>query len=107
MYATIRRYTPKSGTVTTNDIRQLKQRLQDKFVPIVQELPGFHSYYAIDIGGAQVVTVSVFDDKHGATESTRRAAEFVKSDPLRERLGTPEVLEGEVLSTKEVMASAH
>lgn len=107
MYATIRRYTPKSGTVTANDIRQLKQRLQDKFVPIVREVPGFHSYYAIDIGGTQLLTVSVFDDKNGCAESTRRASEFVKSDALRDRLGTPEVMEGEVLATKEAMAGTH
>jgi hypothetical protein len=100
MYATIRRYTPKTST-SQDDIEELKHRIEDGFLPIVQEVRGFHSYGAINVGNREIVTISVFDNKEGATESTRRAAEFVQKDPMRDKLGKPEVLEGELLVLKE------
>lgn len=99
MYATIRRYTPK-GT-TKDDIDELKHRIEDGFLPIVQEVRGFHSYGAINVGDRELVTISIFEDREGATESTRRAAEFVRKDPMRDQLGTPEILEGNLLVLKE------
>ena len=100
MYATIRRYTPRTAN-TKEAIDDLKHRIEDGFVPIVQEVRGFHSYGAMNVGNREIVTISIFDDKTGATESTRRAAEFVQKDPLKDQLGKPEVLEGELLVLKE------
>jgi hypothetical protein len=59
------------------------------------------------VGNKQLVTVGVFDDKAAATESTRRAAEFVKKDPMKDQLGSPEVFEGDVLTSKEAAVGAH
>jgi hypothetical protein len=101
MYATIRRYTPKGGALAPNAVEDLKRRIETGFVPIVQDVRGFHCYYAVNVGNKQLVTVGLFDDKTGATESTRRAAEFVKNDPLKDQLGNPEVMEGELLAMKE------
>ncbi len=105
MYATIRRYTPKA-TVDQKTLDDLKHRLENGFVPIAQEIRGFHSYYAVNVGNKQVVTISIFDDKAGATESTRRAAEFVKKDPMKDQLGSPEILEGDLLVSKEAAVGA-
>jgi hypothetical protein len=101
MYATIRRYTPKSGALESSAFEDLKRRIETGFVPMVQDVRGFHCYYAVNVGNKQLVTFGLFDDKTGATESTRRAAEFVKNDPLKDQLGTPEVMEGELLVLKE------
>ncbi len=68
---------------------------------MVQEIPGFHGYYAVNVGSRQLVTISLFDDKAGAAESIRRAADFVKKDPLKDQLGNPEILEGDLLVAKE------
>ena len=106
MYATIRRYTPK-GTVDQKDIDELKHRIEDGFLPIAQEIRGFHSYYVVNVGNTEILSISVFEDKTGANESTRRAAEFVKDDPMKDRLGTPEILEGELLVSKEAPVGAH
>lgn len=106
MYAIIRRYTTK-GTVTEDTIKDLKRRIEDGFLPIVQDVRGFHSYYALTVGTRELVTVGVFDDKAGATESTRRAADFVKKDPMKDQLGSPEVIEGELLVSKEAAVGAH
>jgi hypothetical protein len=100
MYASIRRYTPKTAT-TKEAIDDLKRRIEDGFLPIVQEIRGFHSYGAVNVGDRELVSISIFEDKNGATESTRRAAEFVQKDPMKDQLGKPEILEGELLVLKE------
>ncbi len=100
MYATIRRYTPKTGT-TKETIDQLKNRIEEKFAPMVQEIRGFHSYGVLNVGNKELVSISIFEDRNGATESTRKAAEFVQKDPLKDQLSKPEVLEGEFLVLKE------
>jgi hypothetical protein len=100
MYATIRRYTPKTAA-TKEVVEDLKHRIEERFLPIVQDIRGFHSYGAMNVGNKEVISISVFEDKEGAAESTRRAAEFVQKDPLRDQLGKPEILEGELLVLKE------
>ena len=100
MYATIRRYTPKTGT-TKQTIDELKNRIEQKFTPVIQEIRGFHSYGVLNVGNKEILSISVFEDREGATESTRKSAEFVQKDPLRDQLGKPEVLEGEFLLLKE------
>ncbi len=105
MYATIRRYTPK-GTVDQKTLDDLKNRIENGFLPIVQDIRGFHGYFAVNVGNKELVSVSLFEDKTGATESTRRAADFVKKDPLKDQLGTPEVLEGDLLVLKEAAIAA-
>jgi hypothetical protein len=37
----------------------------------------------------------------GLGESTRRAAEFVKTLPIRDQISAPEIIEGEVLVSRE------
>jgi hypothetical protein len=106
MYATIRRYTPKAGAVDKKAIDGLKQRIEQGFLPRVQEVGGFHCYYAVNVDNRELVTFGIFDDKAGATESTRRAAEFVKTDPLKDQLGTPQVLEGDLIVMREAAVGA-
>ena len=106
MYATIRRYTPK-GTVDQNTLDQLKRRIEEGFLPLAQDIRGFHGYYAVNVGNKELVTISLFEDQTGAAESTRRAAEFVKKDPMKDQLGSPEILEGDLLVSKEAGVGTH
>ena len=105
MYATIRRYTPK-GTLDPKALEDFKHRIEDNFLPVAREIRGFHAYYVVNVG-KEIVSISVFEDKTGANESTRRAAEFVKDDPIKDQMGTPQVLEGELLVSKEAPVAAH
>jgi molybdopterin synthase catalytic subunit len=100
MYATIRRY---SGTrsIAQQTVEEFKRRIEEKFVPTIQDIRGFHTYGVLNTGNKELLSISVFEDKEGATESTRRAAEFVKNDPLKDQLGKPEVLEGDLVILKE------
>jgi hypothetical protein len=106
MYATIRRYTPKGGTLTKSKVEEFQHRIEQGFLPIVQEVPGFHCYYVLG-GEKELVSVSIFESRSGAQESSKRAAEFVRTDPLKDLLGTPEVVEGDLLVTKEAMVGSH
>jgi hypothetical protein len=100
MYATIRRYTPKTAT-TKENIESLKRRIEQNFVPIAQEIRGFHSYAVLNVGNKELFSINIFEDREGAAESSRRAAEFVQKDPLKDQLSKPEVFEGELLVLKE------
>jgi hypothetical protein len=106
MYATIRRYAPKTGSIDSKAIDDLKHRIEGGFLPIVQNIRGFHSYYAVNVGNKELVTIGLFEDKTGAAESTRKAAEFVKKDPMKDQLGNPEVLEGDLLVSREAAVAA-
>ena len=105
MYATIRRYTPK-GNVDQKALDEFRSRIEDGFLPMAQEIRGFHSYYVVN-AGKDLLSISVFEDKTGASESTRRAAQFVKQDPMKDIWGSPEILEGELLVSKEAPVGAH
>jgi hypothetical protein len=104
MYAIIRRYTPKG--VNQQTFTDLKRRVEEGFLPRLQEVRGFHSYYMLNVGNKELVTVGVFEDQTGAAESNRRAAEFVKKDPLKDQIGSPEILEGELLVSREAGVGA-
>ena len=100
MYATIRRYTPKTAP-TKQNIDDLKRRIEENFVPINQEIRGFHSYAVLNVGDKELFSINIFENKEGAAESTRRAAEFIQKDPLKDQLSRPEVFEGELLVLRE------
>ena len=91
MYATTRRYTVKDR----RDKDAFTRDVRDNFLPRISDIPGFVAYYAIDAGDT-VESVSVFETKEGAAESTRRAADFVKQTGTAQ-LSKPEITEGEVM----------
>jgi hypothetical protein len=94
MFATVRRY---EGVT---DPKEAGRRVSEGFVPLISQVPGFVAYYWVDAGGGVMVSISVFQDRAGAEESNRRAAEFV-----RERLAPllpnpPQITAGEVVAQK-------
>ena len=107
MYATIRRYTAKEADKAKENFKSLKRRIEENFVPTIQDVPGFHCYYVLNADDRELVTISIFENQTGARESTRRAAEFVRNDPLKDGLGAPEIIEGELLLSKEAAVGAH
>lgn len=100
MYATIRRYTPKTGT-DKKTIDDLKRRIEEQFVPTIQDIRGFHSYGVLNVGNKELFSINFFEDREGASESNRRAQEFVQRDPLKDLLSKPEIFEGELMVLKE------
>ena len=67
------------------------------FVPIVSGVPGFVAYYVVNAGDGSVISINIFEDKAGADESTRRAANRVRENLASLLPDAPEVTAGEVI----------
>ena len=95
MYAAIRRY----ERVEPDAIPKIRQLVEDEFLPKLGG-EGFRGYYLIDEGDGNAITISIFDSRERAEESTRLAAELVR-DKMSELISSPPtVMTGEVTSSK-------
>jgi hypothetical protein len=93
MYAVVRRY---SG-VTDPD--EAGRRVEDQFVDILREVPGFVAYYWVDAGDGVMLSTSVFDTEPEEEESTKRAGEFVHASLESLLPNPPEVTAGHVVAS--------
>jgi hypothetical protein len=98
MFVTIRRYNPKNGSVNRASLQLLRRQVQDEFLPIIRQIPGFRAYYVTSVADREVVTLTICDSIEGAAECARCAAEYTLRNPLVYELGKPEVTDGEVLT---------
>jgi len=92
MFSAIRRYTVKQGTV-----EELIGRVQEGFVPIVRNMPGFRGYYLVNGGPEVLIAISVFDNADGALASNEQAADWVRKNVLGSAAGRPQVIVGDVV----------
>ena len=96
MYASIRRAKGKPGSIA-----EAIQKTEQGFLPILSQVPGFVAYYLVDLGDDTVATVSIFQDKAGAEESSRRAQDWVKGSLAPLMAGPLEIIGvGEVVVQK-------
>ena len=64
-------------------IDDLTTAVQDGFVPIVRQIPGFIDYYVVqDSETRQLTAVSIFADQAGTDESTKQASAFLTGQGL-------------------------
>ena len=91
MYAVIRHYhfKPEDGA-------KIDKLVAESFVPLIKKAKGFVRYYWLDTGAGEGASLSVFEEKEGAEESVRLAADFVKANLSELMIQKPEVIEGEV-----------
>ncbi len=94
MYATVRRY---EGVTNPAEIGR---RVEDSYLPLVSDIPGFVAYYWVDAGSGVLLAVSIFQTKAGAEESNRRAATLVREKLAPMMPNAPQVTAGEVLLQK-------
>lgn len=106
MFVTIRRYSPKNGAVNKASLQLLRRQLQDEFLPIAQQIPGFLGCYVLNVGDRELVMLSFCDTKESSAESSQCAVDYTLRNPLIFELGRPEVTEGEVLTFAEGAAPA-
>jgi hypothetical protein len=92
MYAAIRRYTIQGTTA-----EEVARRAEDGIVPTLREVPGFLAYYIVGAAGDTVATVSVFETREAAEESTRLATDWVKRNLAPFVPHPPQITTGEVL----------
>jgi hypothetical protein len=94
MYVAVRRY---EGAT---DPQRVAQLVDEVFVPIISELPGFVAYYAVDAGDGVVLSTSVFEHKDAEEQSTFLAGEFVAEHLATLLPNPPQITAGEVLTYK-------
>jgi hypothetical protein len=88
MYVTVRRY--KNAAALADAISAKSSEVKD----VISAIPGFVNYYGSRDGDV-FTSVSIFNDKAGCDESTRRAAEWVREN-VKSMPDKPEVSGGEV-----------
>ncbi|MET9339198.1 hypothetical protein [Nonomuraea sp. NPDC003804] len=93
MYATVRRY---EGVT---DPAEAGRRVSEEFVSLISQVPGFVAYYWVDAGDGVMLSTSVFEDRAGAEESTRRAADYVRENLASLLPNAPQVTAGEVVAS--------
>src|SRR5688572_14258085 len=101
MFVTIRKYSPKNGSLNRASLELLRRQLHDDFLPLARKISGFSGYYVLNVGDRELVTLSFCDSKEASVESSRCSAEYTLRNPLVFELGRPEVIEGEVLTYAE------
>jgi hypothetical protein len=95
MHTSIRIYQVDPGSVD-----EFRRGVSEGFLPIIKDASGFQAYYALDAGGGRFASVSVFEDRAGAEESTRMAADWVRQNMPSLLPNPPEVLQGEVFANE-------
>lgn len=101
MFVTIRRYSPKNGAINKASLELLRRQIQQDFIPLVQQVPGFRGYYVVSIEDRELVTLTLCESAEAAEASTQCAADYTLRNPLMYELGRPEVTHGEVLTCAE------
>lgn len=93
MYAAVRRYEGVS------DPSEAGRVVDEGFVPLMRQVPGFVAYYWVDAGNGVMVSTSVFQDRAGADESVSRAADFVRENLATLLPNPPQIMAGEVMAS--------
>src|ERR687898_2451939 len=99
MHAAIRRYQVEPGSVD-----EVTRGINEGFLPIIKDASGFQAYYVVDGGDGRLETVSVFEDRKGAEESTRMASVYISENMASLVPDPPEVLQGEVVAQEAASA---
>jgi heme-degrading monooxygenase HmoA len=92
MFTIIRKF-----TLTRGSVEEVTRRVQDSFVPLLRELPGFREYYLVDGGPDVLISIRVFDTADEALASNEIAANWMRNNVLEFTKGMPEVMAGNVL----------
>jgi heme-degrading monooxygenase HmoA len=104
-FASVRRFRLRRGSV-----RALMHTVDQTFVERIQELDGFVAYHALDCGGGDVLSVSLFRDAYAAEESNEVSRRFVSEELGDFDLERAEAMGGEVVVSRalaEVLEPAH
>ena len=63
MFAAIRRH-----HTDPDSIDEVARKVNEGFVPLISDMPGFVAYIALDAGQGEYGTVSLFEDRASAEE---------------------------------------
>jgi hypothetical protein len=92
MFTIIRKF-----ALTRGSVGEVARRVQDGFVPLLRELPGFREYFLLEGGPDVLISIRVFDSADEALASNEPAANWIRNNVLEFTRGMPEVMAGKVL----------
>jgi hypothetical protein len=92
MYAVIRRYSGQGATQMMDELQSMTGEVES----IIKGVPGFVCYSLLRTGDGGA-SVSIFQDKSGADESSRRAAAFISERMSHAAIVAAEKSDGQVL----------
>jgi hypothetical protein len=91
MFAVIRHY-----HFDKKNSAEVDRLVREGFVPLIKKARGFVRYYWLDTGNGEGASFGVFQDKAGADESVRLAADYVRDHMSKYLTQKPEVIEGAI-----------
>jgi hypothetical protein len=94
MYVAVRRY---EGVT---DPQKAGQLVDEGFVPLISELPGFVAYYWVDAGDGVMISTSVFEHKDAEEQTNFVAGVFVQEHLAPLMPNPPQITTGEVVAYK-------
>ena len=94
MYVAVRRY---EGVTDPSEAGRI---VDEGFVPLISELPGFIAYYWVDAGDGVMISTSVFEHKDAEEQTNFVAGEFVAEHLAPLLPNPPQVTAGEVVAYK-------
>ncbi len=75
------------------------RRVDESFVPLISQLPGFVAYVWVDAGGGVMISASVFQDQASAEDSDMRAGDWVRQNDMAAVMpNRPNITAGDVVS---------
>ena len=95
MYASIRRYRMKDGSI--DDVMHLADT---QFADRLSEEPGFVDYQLMDAGDGSIASITIFDDEDQCLRSNDLAAEFVREHLAGYNVERIDMLGGEVMVSR-------
>jgi hypothetical protein len=93
MWGAVRRY---EGITDPAEAGRL---VDQSFVPLLEQVPGFVAYYWIDGGDGVMASLSVYENQAGADESVRIAHDWVRDNAATLIPNPPQVTEGNVVAS--------
>jgi hypothetical protein len=92
MFATIRVYQNATSK------QEIAQRVEQEFIPVLKETPGFRGWYIIDGGNGALASVTLFDSLEDTMAANEKSAQWIRDNDAAELLPeAPEVIAGEVM----------
>jgi hypothetical protein len=102
MHATIRRY---EGVDMTR-MNEIVGKVNETFIPQVRELPGFAGYFLIEADNGVVSSLSLFERREQAEESTKLVTNWISDEDFNKAIpNAPKITSGKVVAhSKDVPA---
>ena len=94
MYAAVRRY---EGVT---DSKEVARQVEEHFLPIISEMPGFVAYYLVDAGDGVMVSTSIFEHQAAEEQSSWKAGQFTAEHIASLSPNPPQITAGDVVLHK-------